>query len=62
MATLGTATGNKVFGSVLISLALLTPPNKQTNKYQFATALRLKIGHHDAHPAINVTFVISVIR
>jgi hypothetical protein len=32
LATLSTATGNEVFGSVLISPALLTPPNKQTNK------------------------------
>jgi hypothetical protein len=32
LATLSTATGNEIFGSVLISPALLTPPNKQTNK------------------------------
>jgi hypothetical protein len=31
LATLGTATGNEVFGSVLLSPAFLTPPNKRTN-------------------------------
>jgi hypothetical protein len=31
LATLSTVTGNEVFGSVLISPALLAPPNKQTN-------------------------------
>jgi hypothetical protein len=32
LATLSTATGKEVFGSVLVSPALLIPPNKQTNK------------------------------
>jgi hypothetical protein len=38
LATLSTATGNEVFGSVLISPALLTPSNKQnkqTNNYNY---------------------------
>jgi hypothetical protein len=42
--TLSTATGNEVFGSVLISLALLTPPNKQTNK----TEVEEHFGHRCA--------------
>jgi hypothetical protein len=37
LATLSTATGNEVFGSVLISPALLIPPNKQTNKQVVAS-------------------------
>jgi hypothetical protein len=41
LATLSTATGNAVFGSVLISPASLTPPNKQkTNEFNFDFAIQ----------------------